>query len=566
MALALCMLTAQAQSSCPARSLNWTATTTGLTCSGKLPVTLASNVATAANTLSGKMGYVNVRCTDGVWSPPSNYQCLGTATTAPKAAATSVVVIPVFTAPTVDAAEVAAARLLEQATFGPTKVDIARVRQLGATNWVNAQLLMPPTAIAPGGDSVETVRDAWFTTMASAPDQLRQRMVFALSQILVVSSNKNATGQELTPWLQTLSRHAFGNFSDLLRDMTLNPAMGKYLALGHSKAPGPNEDFAREVMQLFTIGLVELNLDGSPKLDAYGKTIPTYTQARISEVARALSGWGFATSYEDMSSPLVPRESYHDHGSKTLLNGVVLPIGQTAQQDLEGVINNLAKHPNTAPFISLRLIRNLVTSNPSRAYVQRVATVFRQTNGNLASTLRAILLDPEARNTPAAGAGHLRDPVLHTLSLVRALDGKVVSPRNALWDYYLMGQRVTQAPSVFSFYSPLAPVPGSTDLAGPEFQLYGGSLAVRRANFVLAMLDGSLKGSINIDLAPFLAVAGEPQTLMALVERTLLQGRMTPAARQAIGEAVVRVASDDKQRVLTALYLTAITGDYVVQK
>jgi uncharacterized protein (DUF1800 family) len=348
--------------------------------------------------------------------------------------------------------------------------------------------------------------------------------------------------------------------------MTLNPAMGKYLALGHSRAPTPNEDFAREAMQLFTIGLVELNQDGSPRLSATGRTIPTYDPARIGEFARALSGWGFANGYEDMSAPLVAREQYHDRRAKTLLNGVTLPANQTAAQDLDGVLNNLLQHSNVAPFISLRLIRHFVTSNPSRAYVQRVATVFRQSNGNLAATLKAILLDVEARNTSGTDAGHLRDPLLHTLSLVRRLDGQVISGRSLFWDYWLMGERPAQAPSVFNFYSPMASLPGGSGLAGPEFQLYSGSQAVRRANFVLALLDGGLQGSMSVDLAPFVKVAKDPQALMTLVERTLLQGRLNATARQAIGEAVFRTSSDLKQRALTALYLIAITGDYVVQK
>lgn len=484
----------------------------------------------------------------------------------PVIAPAPVVVTPSFRAPVIDPAEVAAARLLEQATFGPTPTEIARVRQIGAANWIDAQLAMPATAIANGGDSIDPVRDAWFLAMGTAPDQLRQRMVFALSQVLVVSAQKNQAGKEITPWLQTLSKNAFGNFGDLLREMTLNPAMGKYLALGHSQAPSPNEDFAREVMQLFTIGLVELNLDGSPRLSATGKTIPTYDPVRIGEFARALSGWGFASGYEDMSAPLVARENHHDHRAKTLLNGVTLPAGQTAAQDLDAVMNNLLQHPNVAPFISLRLIRHFVTSNPSRAYVQRVATVFRQSGGQLGTTLKAILLDPEARNAPGVDAGHLRDPMLHTLSLVRALGGQVINGRNLFWDYWQMGLLAGQAPSVFSFYSPMTPLPDKSGLTGPEFQIYSGSQAVRRANFVLALLDGTWQSALRVDLTPFMSVAKDPQALMALVERTLLQGRMTATTRQAIGEAVTKVSSDMKQRVLTALYLTAITGDYVVQK
>ena len=564
------LATAQAQvgASCPAKPLTWKIPFTGKTCSGALVATPSGQTVTVSNTLAGMSGWAKLKCLNGAWGVPSTYACTGNTTTT--ATVTTTIAsptpgVPTFTAPAVDPAEVAAARLLEQATFGPTAAEIARVRSLGAANWLAGQLAMPATPVADGGDSPEPVRDAWFLAMGHAPDQLRQRMVFALSQILVVSTSKNASGRELSPWLQTLSRHAFGQYGTLLREMALNPAMGKYLALGHSRAPTPNEDFARELLQLFTIGLVELNLDGSPRLDAHGKSIPTYDQARIGEFARALSGWGFAAGYEDMGAPLVAREQYHDQGAKTLLNGVVLPAGQTAAQDLDAVVQHLMAHPNVAPFVSLRLIRHFVTSNPSRAYVQRVASVFRHTQGDLAATLRAILLDAEARGVPGADAGHLRDPLLHTLSLVRVLGGQVLSGRNLFWDYYLMGQRPGDAPSVFSFYSPMAPLPGGSGLVGPEFQLYASSQAVRRANFVLMLLDGGLSGAIRMDLSPFVAVAGHPQTLMARVEHTLLHGRLSPVARQAIGEAVFKT-TDLKQRALTALYLTAIAGDYVVQK
>jgi uncharacterized protein (DUF1800 family) len=562
--MALAASPAPAQVSCAAKSMTWTVPLTGASCSGPAVTTLSGATLTVRNTLAGKAGWASYSCVKGTWKAPSGYECTaaGKTATVPLSSTT----VPVFAAPVVDAAEVAAARLLEQATFGPTAAEIARVRQIGMANWIDGQLVMPETAIADGGDSSDAMRDAWFIAMASAPDQLRQRMIFALSQILVVSSDKNPTGRELTPWLKTLSKHAFGNYGDLLREMVRNPAMGKYLGLGHSKAPAPNEDFAREVMQLFTIGLVALNMDGSPRLDAAGKSIPTYDQARIGEFSRALSGWGFAKGYEDMSAPMVAREQYHDRRAKTLLNGVTLPAGQTAAQDLDAVVNNLMQHPNVAPFIALRLIRHFVTSNPSRAYVQRVATVFKQSHSHLATTLKAVLLDAEARDASAAGAGHLRDPVLHTLSLVRVLGGQVVSARNVFWDYYLMGERLAQAPSVFSFYSPMNPLPGDAAYFGPEFQLYSGSHAVRRANFVLALLDGSLGGAMNIDLTPYTNAAKDPQALMTLVERTLLQGRMSPGARQAIGEAVFKGSSDMKQRALTALYLTAITGEYVVQK
>jgi uncharacterized protein (DUF1800 family) len=507
---------------------------------------------------------VMVKVENGINLPPPIVTTGGSGTT-PTAPASPVA--PTFVAPPLNPAEIAAARLLEQGTFGPTAADIALVKTIGANAWITQQMGLPATPVVPGdAGSVDPVRKRWYMAMASAPDQLRQRMVFALSQIMVVSSDKNPYANEITPWLQTLNKHAFGNFGSLLREMTINPAMGKYLALGHSRAPTPNEDFAREVMQLFSIGLHQLNMDGTYKLDGAGSRISTYNQTTISEMARALSGWSFANSYEDMSAPLVGIDAYHDKGAKTIVSGVVLPAGQSAQQDMNAVMNTLLAHPNVAPFISVRLIRHFVTSNPSPAYVLRVSTVFKNTGGDLAAVLKAILLDAEARtDAPTNNSGHLKDPVLHTLSLLRALGGQVIDPANVFYDYYLMGERLAQAPSVFSYYSPLTALPGNTGYSGPEFQLYSGSHAIRRSNFVYAMLSGNMSWAYSLDLTPYTVAAKDPQALLDLVNQRLLQGRMSATARQAIGTAVFNI-TDMKQRALTALYLTAISAEFSAQR
>jgi uncharacterized protein (DUF1800 family) len=564
---------------CPSQDIVWTVPWKGTTCRATTPVTKSGNVAYVYDKVGSYTGWIALRCTSGVWDKPSSYECNkaaatttpstgtsgGTTTSTPTTPATPV--IPDFVAPPLDPAQVAAARLLEQATFGPTAADIALVRSMGATAWINQQLGMPATPIVSGdAGSVDPVRKRWLMSMATAPDQLRQRMIFALSQIMVVSSDKNPYANEITPWLQTLSKHAFGNFGSLLREMTINPAMGKYLALGHSQAPSPNEDFSREVMQLFTIGLYQLNMDGSYKLDGAGHRIPTYNQTTISEMARALSGWGFANGYEDMSGPLVPRDNLHDKGAKTIVTGAALSAGQSAQQDMNAVMSALLNHPNVAPFISVRLIRHFVTSNPSPAYVLRVSTVFKATGGDLAAVLKAILLDPEARaDQPTPESGHLKDPVLHTLSLVRAMGGQVIDPTNIFWGYFLIGERLFQPPSVFSYYSPLTALPGNTGFIGPEFQIYSGSHAVGRANFVYDMLSGNMSGAIRIDLTPYVSAAKDPQALVSLVNQTLLQGRMSATARQSIGTAVVKI-TDMKQRALTALYLTAISAEFAAQR
>lgn len=474
--------------------------------------------------------------------------------------------------PAADPATVAAARLLERATFGPNAASIAAVKQMGAQAWLNQQYSMAATPL-PQTTDMNVLRNAWYNNMANAPDQVRQRMIFALSQLFVVSSDKNNNANELLPWLATLDKHAFGKFGNLLREMTLNPSMGKYLDLANSRTPAPNENYAREVMQLFTIGPVMLNQDGSVQRDRYGAPVPSYSQDTIAQMARALSGWTYTGSnltgsnWENFTGPLQPRDSMHDKGAKVLLNGVTLPAGQSTVADLEGVMQNLVNHPNLPPFIATRLIRAFTTSNPSPAYIERVANVFAygpNGRGDLKATLNAVLMDPEALIV-SPSSGKLKDPMLHSLGLFRATGAKVINPTNLFWDYFLLGERLLQAPSVFNFYSPMAPLPGNPALYGPEFQLYTPAQAVARANFLYAFIAGNYAGMVSIDLAPYQAVAGNPTALLNLVDATLLQGRMTPSTRNAIGASLL-ATTDLKQRAITALYLTAIAADFAVQQ
>jgi uncharacterized protein (DUF1800 family) len=481
---------------------------------------------------------------------------------------------PIGEAPAPDAATVAAARLLEQASFGPSPADIAAVKAIGANAWLAQQLAMPASPM-PVTTDLNVLRNNWYMNMATGQDQLRQRMIFALSQLFVVSADKNPYANEIQPWLTTLNKHAFGNFKDLLREMTLNPAMGKYLDLGNSILPSPNENYAREVMQLFTVGPVLLNQDGSVQLDRNGEPIPTYDQARIGDMSRALSGWTYAgtnatgINWENFSGPLQPRDKYHDKGAKTLLGGISIPVGQTTVQDYDAVMDNLFQHPNVPPFIATRLIRHFVMSNPSPAYIARVADVFAHSangRGDLAATVMAVLLDPEARaDTPTTTSGHLKDPMLHTISLMRAMKATVVNPNNMFWDYFLLGEKIANAPSVFNFYSPMTRLPGSPQAYGPEFQIYAPSLAVARANLVYQLISGEYGSMVKIDLAPYVTAAANPATLLNLVDATLLSGRMSPAARKAIGSAVQAIG-DQRQRAITALYLSAISAEFAVSK
>jgi len=281
---------------------------------------------------------------------------------------------------------------------------------------------------------------AAFHAFITSPDQLRLRVAFALNQIFVVSAVDGSLRlpSRMAPYLQVLVTGAFGNFRQLLSDITLNPAMARFLdTVGNNRA-APNENYARELLQLFTIGVDELNTDGTTKLDVNGQRVATYDQAIITALARVLTGWVFApprtAGITNYVHPLVPgNPNAHDMQAKTLLYGVTLPAGRDAPSDLRDALDNIFAHPNVGPFISSRLIQHLVTSNPSPAYVGRVAAVFRSTGGSLKAVVRAILLDPEARLDPAPQTaadpvyGHLRAPVLWICAWLRAFGSQVVT-------------------------------------------------------------------------------------------------------------------------------------------
>jgi uncharacterized protein (DUF1800 family) len=409
-------------------------------------------------------------------------------------------------------------------------------------------------------------------------DQLRQRVIFALSEIFVIASNKNVNGDMLVPWLQLLSRNAFGNYRTLLREITLDATMGFYLDLANSAKPGiaggANENYPREVMQLFSIGLWKLNPDGSQQLDGQGNPIPTYNQTDVQQLALALTGWTFNrannvpptyTNPNYYPGPMVPIATYHDRTQKTFL-GQTLPANQSHAQDLDGAIDVLFNHPNVAPFVATRLIRALVTSNPSPDYIARVSEVFNNNGqgvrGDMKAVLRAILMAPEARNdTPPANFGRLRTPVQHTIAFLRALNIPPGSPSQFMYIYYSMGEPVLDAPSVFGHYSPMYRIPRSP-LFGPEFQIYSPSEAVNRANFLYGWLNYPYP--INPALQPFLSVAGNATALINAADNALLYGRMSAQMRTALANALPSMP-DNNARVFTVLYLTATSSEYLIQ-
>jgi len=487
-----------------------------------------------------------------------------------------------LTAPPPAAVWLTGARFLEQTSFGPTPATLAQVQQVGLSAYLQQQFSTPETPVfAPADNSMGELQQWVLYNYTTAPDQLRQRVAYALSGIIVTSDTKLVYANEIIPWLQILSHEAFGNYRQILRDISNCPSMGKYLDLANSAKPGPqggaNENYARELMQLFTIGEWMLNQDGSQMPDPVTLLpTPTYNQFTVTQVALALTGWTYATApgatmnmsgnWEYFGSPMIPLPANHDLTQKSIL-GSTLPAGQSPDQDLDGLLNILFNHPNLPPFISLRLIRSLVTSNPSPAYVQRIAGVFANNGsgvrGDLTAVITAIIMDPEARqDVPTVNQGRLKEPILQISGLLRALNGAYLSTEQVTYMYDSFAQTPLGPPSVFSWYSPLYMIP-KTSLYGPEFQIYTPSEAVMRGNFFYWLLT-TPGGSATLDLGPFQPYGNDMPNLVEAANQALLYGRMDPSMKQALINAA-GPGYDAPTRITTVLYLTALSGQYAVQ-
>jgi len=497
-------------------------------------------------------------------------------------------------------------RLLEQSTFGPTNALIAHVQTIGPAAWIAEQLVAPmssyptlplqPTTIPPTCDaicrrdnySMYPLQRTFFTNALYGPDQLRQRVAFALHELLVISGRDINQPSWVAPYLQVIDRNAFGNYRQLLYEMTLNPGMGRYLDMVTSTKNNPNENYAREVLQLFSIGLDKLNLDGTQELDGFGVPIPTYDQAVVTGFAKVFTGWTFenqpSPGIVNYIDPMRLIANNHDTGTKQLLGPLILPAGQTGDQDLNAAIDDIFNHPNVGPFVGGHLIRALVTSNPTPGYVSRAASVFNDNGfgvrGDLASVVRAILLDPEARGDVKSDPnyGHLREPVLFVNNVLRAFNARSADGTTTS-DGYLnpqtsaMDQDVFRPTSVFSYYPPDYLVPGSTTVGGPEFGIFSASTSLRRANFVNTMVFSSIAVSTNaptgtsLDLTGLQALAGNPAALVEELNRVLMHGSLSTAMRDSITTAVNAVsASNPLLRARQALYLFATSSQYQVQR
>ncbi len=516
-----------------------------------------------------------------------------------------------------------AVRLLRQATFGPTEADLARVRALGPAGWVDEQFSLPATAYpdwpyVPANrpdscvdDRTQPVRPdsycardnyslyplqvEFFRSSLEQPDQLRGRVAFALSQVFVVSGVDNGRNYAMRHYQQNLRDRAFGNFYDLLVSVTLSPVMGDYLDMvNNNKAnpaagTNPNENYAREILQLFTIGLFELNPDGTLKRDAAGKPVPTYDLDEIEGFARAFTGWTYPTvpganprnnNPRNYLGNMIPVAATHEFGTKQLLLGVTAPANLTPQADLAFAHRNIFDHPNVGPFVGRQLIQKLVTSDPTPGYVARVASAFANNGagqrGDLRAVVRAILLDPEARGARKIdpGYGKLAEPVLFMTSVARAFGARSdgVYFRSASSQ---LGQFVFYPPSVFNYYPPDYVVPGTT-LLGPEFGIQTTNTAIARTNVANSLLfsariapDPSYYGAIgtSLDLAPYQAVAADASALADRLDRNLMAGRMSAAMKAAIASAVNAVATNDTLgRARAAAYLVVTSPQFQVER
>ncbi len=445
-----------------------------------------------------------------------------------------------------------AARFLQQATFGPTAADIANLQRIGFSAWFTQQwAAVESTFPAPAlTDNTSLEQQAFLYNAMNGPDQLRQRMAFALGQIWVVSGLKLPV-DAMQSYLQLLQDNAFANYRTVMLNLTLSPSMGSYLdTVNNAKANPvrgtlPNENFAREFLQLFTIGTVVLNPDGTPKLDSSGHPIPLYSQSDIQTMARVFTGWTFPTQPGQTAKPynppyyvgpMIPSETIHDTGVKVIF-GHTLPAGQTAEQDLAQTLDITFNHPNLPPFVSLRLIQH-----------------------------QAVLLDPEARqgddsvaNQPPTG-GHLLEPVIYATEVLRAL-GATVAATNSLAGWIgAMGQRILFPASVFNYYSPFYQIP-DTALAGPEFQLLTPATALLRVNFIYAVVMNQAGTGVTIDLTPYVKVAGDSSQLLSAVDKAFTCGRM-PSTMQGYLLTAINATSDPATRAQTAVYLAATSGFY----
>ena len=537
-------------------------------------------------------------------------------------------------------------RFLEQATFGPTSSEDNRLRRIGPRAWLADQFTLPyPSASNPYPNiplmsvNIETapplgcgptttpgyqacIRDhytqyqlqKWFYKEAFyGGPQLRHKMTWALSQIWVISGADTQQSSHMIEWHQQLSKNAFGNWRTLMYDITLNPGMGNYLDMMRSTRTSPNENYPREILQLFNVGLFMLNQDGTLQLDGSGNPIPTYDQNTVNNFTKVFTGWrdcrpadlnascpDFLAGTQDYKDPMSLNTGQHDLTAKTLLSypgvtnqNIAACTGCTGQAaynyayaSLNQALNNIYDHPNVAPFVSKLLIQHFVTSDPTPAYVGRVAAVFNANRSNptqMQEVIKAILLDSEARGDMKTDPryGKLREPVQLLTNVLRNFDVRsadLATQSDGVVNGSLapLGQSAFIAPTVFNYYQPNYVVPGSTIL-GPEFGIFTTSTSIGRANLFATYAFNGLTvvlpdrpNGTRINLAEAQAeAAADPSAnrLMDYLNNKMMHGTMSPEMRTAILPAVTAVVSTNTLlRSQTAIYLIATSSQFQVQR
>jgi uncharacterized protein (DUF1800 family) len=487
----------------------------------------------------------------------------------------------------------AAVRFLEQSTFGPTPEAVNQVQQLGFDGFLKNQLAAPTSTYAdplPTDTGVANVQTRFFLNAVSDSDQLRQRVAFALNELWVVSQNKVSDPTGYTNYMRALTNDALGNYYDVMKDVTLTPAMGHYLDMVNNDKPATgnhaNENYARELMQLFTLGLSQLNPDGTPQVDSTGLPLNTYTQDDVMALGRSFTGWTYPTQSGQSlqkhnpafyGGPMVAFESNHDGGAKTFL-GQPIAAGQTAEQELDSVLTVIFNGPSLPPFVAQQLILKLVTSNPSPGYVSRVSQAFTSgtfntygtgKRGDLQATVAAILLDPEARRGDVSTSaepndGKLREPIVMEVGLARMFHAQTdgtgfVNPGTS------MSQGLFNSGSVFNFFPPQYEIAGTT-LNGPEFAIFNTNTSMVRVNFSNSLVFNQLSSVTKVDLTPVIN-AGTPDQMADWLNTYLLHGTMSSDMKTAIVTAANAASTTDTtSQAKAAIYLVASSSQYQVQR
>lgn len=531
-----------------------------------------------------------------------------------------------------------AARFLAQATLGANYDEIHRTATMGVSAWMEEQFAMPIDAVQVIHDSLRQIyidstliyegihkflapatfkQYAWWQTAMTANSQLRHRVAVALSEIFVISDVADLIlfPKAYANYYDLLQHNAFGNFRDLFRDVSMHPAMGFYLT--HINNPKsnpainrfPDENYARECMQLFTIGLYELNNDGSRKTTATGDWIPTFDNTDITELAKVFTGlsfddnrvFGASVDYEkaEYYKPMRMYEDQHETGQKVILKNHVIPDGQTGMEDIEAAVDILFNHPNVGPFFGKFLIQRLVKSNPSPGYIERVATAFNNNGsgvrGDMQAVLKAILLDNEARDCSFRQDpthGMLKEPIIRYIQMMRIFNA--ASPNGSYYNITgdftkITGQRVLSAPSVFNFFQSDHQPSGAlrdNNLVAPEFQLLNSSSAIgfhNEASFTWwarknPMIEGVLydkgphvinklaQGEVQLEYATELAMMNDLDALLSRLDLLLTHGDMSQHTKDIIKDTMTSIGSSqsEERKFFVVLELILLSPEYMI--